>query len=135
MSRIGFSAAIGFLLVAGLGGCAQRERAEAIFQRQNLVASALMEAIAAVEAEWPELAERLYDWEARLRDACGPLQDVALSRIDGGEVGLLRELAARDALAGCEAEARDLETMIRQVDPATADQYFGRPTVALGGDE
>ena len=109
---------------AGLAACAGRDRAEAVFLHQNQVSAALAEAILAAEAEGRDVTGRLYEAEAALDTACGPLQNAGYRQFNQEALDAGQRLAAYQAVDACDAKASEVEALIREVDPETAAYFF-----------
>ncbi len=123
--RLGLIAAF---LAAALTGCAVGERAETLFLYQHRLLLALTTAIVAIEPHDPELAGRLYDSEDELNTVCRALWQAGSRRIEAQEIegGLRWQVFA--SLSACAEKARQVEILLREVDPETAQRYLG------GGD-
>ncbi len=120
-----------FMAVA-LVGCAARERAETLYLYQNRLLVALISAIDTIEPYDPELADRLYDSEDELNTVCRALQQAISRRIEGHEIegGLRWRVFA--SLNACAKKAREVEILLREVDPETAEQVLlglGHPEI------
>ena len=111
--------------LAGLAACASRDRAEAVFLQQNRVSAALAEAILAAEAEGRDVTGRLYEAEAALDAACGPLQEAGYRQFNQEALDAGQRLAAYEAIEACEAKTSEVEALIREVDPETAAYFLG----------
>ena len=111
--------------LAGLAACASRDRAEAVFLHQNQVSAALAEAILAAEAEGRDVTGRLYEAEAALDAACGPLQKAGYRQFNQEALDAGQQLAAYEAVEGCEVKTSEVEALIREVDPKTAAYFLG----------
>ncbi len=109
--------------MAGLGACATRDRAEAVYLYQNRITAALAEAVTAAEAEGREVVDALYEAEASLQRDCGPLQSAGYRRFNQEELDMAEKMAAYESVEACEARAAEVEALIRKVDPETA-AYF-----------
>ena len=84
--------AAALLLLGVIMGCAQSERGEAIFVGQNQVAAALGTMLMEAETQDPRQADRLYDAESSLAEACAPLRQAAQQKMIGEEISLELEL-------------------------------------------
>jgi hypothetical protein len=124
-----------FGLIALLGACATGERAEAIYLQQHRATTALAETIVAAEAEDPELAERLYDTESEIDDACAPLRQAGYRKLYGGEVDGDLQWVILDSLDGCAAKTQEVEVLLWRVDPETAKYFLGGADIALAASE
>ncbi len=122
--RLGFIAAF---MAAALAGCAARERAETLYLYQNRLLVALIFTIDTIEPDDPELADRLYDSEDELNMVCRALQQASSRRIEGHEIegGLRWRVFA--SLNACAEKAREVEILLREVDPETAEQVLLGP--------
>ncbi len=125
-------ALIGAFLAAALTGCAVGERAKTLYLYQQRLLVALTTAIVGIEPHDPELAGRLYDSEDELNTVCRALWRAGSRRIEKHEIeGDLRwqVFASLDA---CAEKAREVETLLREVDPETAEQVLlglGHPEI------
>lgn len=118
------------VLGASLSACSTIEsEAETVFRRQNQVSSALMQAIIAAELDDPDLADRLYDQEDELLQACRPLQKAGYQNLQYGEVEGSVKFAVLNTLRTCAIKSNELADMLRQVDPVAADGFLGLPKV------
>ncbi len=100
---------------ASLGGCALvKERAEALYMRQQDAQSELANTLASVETERPALAERLYRLEDELHSACEPLRVAGQRRFEGADVGSRLELAVMNSLDRCELATGFVERQVQQ---------------------
>jgi hypothetical protein len=122
--RLGLTA--GFLAVAP-GACTVGERAEALYYHQHLLLAALTYTINAVESDDPNLADRLYDSEDELNSACRALWEAGARRIEAREIGDGLRLQVFAILESCAEKTREVEALIRRVDPDTARIYLGGP--------
>ena len=124
-TRLGLIAAF---LAAALTGCAVAERAETLYLYQHRLLVALTTAIVAMEPHDPELADRLYDSEDELNTVCRALWQAGSRRIEAHEIddGLKWEVFA--SLDTCAEKTREVESLLREVDPEAAERYLG------GGD-
>ena len=128
MPRTASLGLIAAFLTAVLTGCAVGERAETLYLYQHRLLVALTTAIVAVEPHDPELAGRLYDSEGELNTVCRALWQAGSRRIEAQEIdgGLKWQVFA--SLDACAAKTREVETLLREVDPEAAERYLG------GGD-
>ncbi len=119
---------IAAFLTAVLTGCAVGERAETLYLYQHRLLVALTTAIATIEPHDPDLADHLYDSEDELNTVCRALWQAGSRRIEAHEIegGLRWQVFA--SLDACAEKTREVETLLREVDPATAERYLG------GGD-
>ena len=127
--RLGLIAAF---MATALAGCAARERAETLFLYQHRLLMALISTIDTIEPYEPELADRLYDSEDELNTVCRALQQASSRRIEGHEIegGLRWQVFA--SLDACAEKAREVETLLREIDPGTAEQVLhdlGHPEI------
>ncbi len=119
-------------MAAALAGCAVGERAETLYLYQHRLLVALISTIDTIEPHDPELADRLYDSEDELNTVCRTLQQASSRWIEGHEIeGDLRwqVFASLDA---CAEKAREVETLLREIDPETAEQILpglGHPEI------
>ena len=122
--RLGLIAAF---MATALAGCAARERAETLFLYQHRLLIALISTIDTIEPHDPELADRLYDSEDELNTVCRALQQASSRRIEGREIedGLRWQVFA--SLNACAEKVREVETLLREVDPETAEQVLLGP--------
>ena len=93
---------------------------------------ALISTIDTIEPYDPELADRLYDSEDELNTVCRALQQASSRRIEGREIedGLRWQVFA--SLNACAEKAREVETLLREIDPETAEQILlghGHPEI------
>ncbi len=119
--RLGLIAAF---MATALAGCAARERAETLYRYQHRLLIALISTIDTIEPHDPELADRLYDSEDELNTVCRALQQASSRRIEGREIedGLRWQVFA--SLNACAEKVREVETLLREVDPETAEQVL-----------
>ncbi len=119
--RLGLIAAF---MAAALAGCAVGERAETLYLYQHRLLVALIFTIDTIEPHDPELADRLYDIEDELNTVCRALQQASSRRIEGHEIegGLRWQVFA--SLDACAEKVREVETLLREVDPETAEQVL-----------
>lgn len=117
------------VLVALIAGCALGPRAKAVFVQQHRASTALTEAILAAEMEEPALAERLYGTEDELNAACGPLQTAGYRRMTEEAVDPALNWAAFTTLQGCAVKTEEVERLLWQVDPETAQYFLTKPTI------
>ncbi len=120
--RLGLTAA--FLAVAP-SACTVGERAEALYFFQHRLLAALTSTIIAVEPDDPDLAERLYDSEDELNSACRALWEAGERRVEAREIQDGLRLRVFAILDSCTEKTREVEALIRRVDPDTADIYLG----------
>ncbi len=115
---------IAAFMAAALTGCAARERAETLYLYQHRLLVALISTIDTIEPFDPELADRLYDSEDELNTVCRALQQASSRRIEGHEIegGLRWQVFA--SLDACAEKAREVETLLREIDPETAEQVL-----------
>lgn len=121
-------AALGFILA--LSGCSMSERAETIYLQQHRASTALTETIVVAETEDPALADRLYDTESALDDACAALREAGYRKMNGKEVDPKLEWAIVDSLDGCSAKAQEVEALLWRIDPVTAHYFLGTSDIA-----
>lgn len=114
-------------VAVALGGCAYRDRAEAVYLYQHRAHSALVATIDSVQADDPALAARLYDAEAALEQACGPLQEAGQRTIYGKDIDPSLELAVVSSLDDCEEMAASIEAVVRETNPVFAQQLLAAP--------
>ena len=119
---------IAAFLTAALPGCAVGERAETLYLYQHRLLVALTTAIVTIEPHDPELAGRLYDSEDELNTVCRALWQAASRRIEAHEIDGGLKWAVFASLDACAEKTREVETLLREVDPAAAERYLG------GGD-
>lgn len=124
-------AVMAVIFSTALVGCTQSERGELVFTRQNQAANALATIIMEAEAQKSATAERLYDAESQLDDACSALREAATLKMSGQSVGLESEILILISLDYCAAETKRIERLIRRSDPAVARFYLGPAPVAL----
>ncbi len=122
--RLGLTAAF---LAAALSACTVGERTEALYFFQHRLLAALTSTIIAVEPDDPGLADRLYDKEDELNLACRALWEAAERRIEAREIGDGLRWRVFAILESCAEKTREVEALIRRVDPETADIYLGGP--------
>ncbi len=115
---------IATFLVVVLVGCAARERAETLYLYQHRLLVALIFTIDTIEPHDPELAGRLYDSEDELNVVCWALQQASSRRFEGHEIegGLRWQVLAN--LNACAEKAREIETLLREIDPETTEQIL-----------
>lgn len=122
---------LAIVLFAMLAGCAQSDRGERIFTRQNRAAAALATVILEVEKKTPHRTEPLYDSESRLDEACAGLREAALRMMNGEPVGPRSKMRALASLDECAAETKRIERLVRRANPEVARFYLGPPATAL----
>ncbi len=93
---------------------------------------ALNSTIDTIEPHDPELADRLYDSEDELNMVCWALQQASSRRFEGHEIegGLRWQVLA--SLDACAEKAREVETLLREIHPETAEQILpglGHPEI------
>ncbi len=114
-------------LAAALSACSVGERAEALYFFQHRLLAALTNTIIAVEPDDPGLADRLYDSEDELNSACRALWEAAERRVEAREIGDGLRWQVFTILESCAEKTREVEALIRRVDPDTARIYLGGP--------
>ena len=116
---------IAAFVAAALAGCAVGERAETLYLYQHRLLVALTSTIVTIELHDPELADRLYDSEDELNTVCRALWQAGSRRIEAHEIegGLRWQVFA--SLDACAEKAREVETLLREVDPEAAERYLG----------
>jgi hypothetical protein len=117
-------ALVALSMAAVLAGCAARERAEALYVYQNRLLAALISTIDTIETDDPELADRLYDSEDELNRVCGALQRASSRRMEGREIDGDFKWQVFASLNACAEKAREVEALLREVDPETAEQVL-----------
>ncbi len=120
-NRLGLIAAF---LAAALAGCAVGERAETLFLYQHRLLVALTTAIVAIEPHDPELAGRLYDSEDELNTVCRALWQAGSRRIEAHEIDGDLKWEVFASLDACAEKTHEVETLLRAVDPETAERYL-----------
>ncbi len=120
--RFGLIAAF---LAAALTGCAVGERAETLYLHQHRLLGALTSTIDTIEPHDPELADRLYDSEDELNTACRALQQASSRRIEAHEIEGALRWQVLTSLDACAERTREVETLLREIDPETAQRYLG----------
>ncbi len=112
-------------LIAALGACTVGERAKALYLHQHQLLAALTSTIDSVEADDPDLADRLYDSEDELISVCRPLWEAGALRAESREIlgGLRWQVFT--ILEPCAKKSREVEALIWRVDPDTARIYLG----------
>ncbi len=121
-NRLGLIAAF---LAAALAGCAVGERAETLYLYQHRLLAALTTAIVAIEPHDPELAGRLYDSEDELNTVCRALWQAGSRRIEAHEIDGDLKWEVFASLDACAETTGEVETLLREVDPETAERYLG----------
>ena len=97
-----------------------RAYAEAVFREQNRVATELAFALEARDLA-PADAARLESAEQRLLGACEGLNDIAVGRREGRDLGRLQQASAARRAPQCERAARDAAGLIESIRQQTAD--------------
>ncbi len=120
--RLGLIAAF---LAGALTGCAVGERAETLYLYQHRLLVVLTTAIVAIEPQDPELADRLYDSENELNTVCRALWQAGSRRIEAREIDDGLRWQVFTSLDACAEKTREVETLLREVDPETAERYLG----------
>ena len=120
--RLGLIAAF---MAAALAGCAVGERAKALYLYQHRLLVALTTAIVAIEPHDPELADRLYDSEDELNTVCRALWQAGSRRIEAQEIDDGLRWQVLTSLDACAEKTREVETLLREVDPEAAERYLG----------
>ncbi len=120
--RLGLIAAF---LAGALTGCAVGERAETLYLYQHRLLVVLTTAIVAIEPHDPELADRLYDSENELNTVCRALWQAGSRRIEAQEIDDGLRWQVFTSLDACAEKTREVETLLREVDPETAERYLG----------
>lgn len=121
-SRAALARLLTAVLLLGLGACATpggsaddegtRQRAERVFRMQNQVTTRAMFAQMDPGTRDAQELERLYEAEAAVREACEPLNRVALSYVDAHEPTLAEKLRVPASLAPCERETQRLDGLL-----------------------
>ncbi len=119
---------IAAFLTATLTGCAVGERAETLYLYQHRLLVALTSTIVTIEPHDPELDDRLYDSEDELNTVCRALWQAGSRRIEAQEIDDGLRWQVFTSLDACAEMTREVETLLREVDPETAERYLG------GGD-
>ena len=122
MIRLGVIAAF---LAAALTGCAVGERAKTLYLYQHRLLVALTTAIVGIEPHDPELAGRLYDSEDELNPVCRALWQAGSRRIEAQEIDDGLRWQVFTSLDACAERTREVETLLREIDPETAQRYLG----------
>ncbi len=122
MIRLGLFAA---RLAAALTGCAGGERAKALDLYQHRLLVALTTTIAGIEHHDPELAGRLYDSEDELNTVCRALWRAGSRRIEKHEIEGDLRWQVFTSLDACAERTREVETLLWEIDPETAQRYLG----------
>ncbi len=121
-TRLGLIAAF---LAAALTGCAVGERAETLYLYQHRLLVALTTAIVAMEPHDPELADRLYDSEDELNKVCRALWRAGRRWIEKHEIDGDLRWQVFTSLDACAERTREVETLLWEIDPETAERYLG----------
>ncbi len=122
--RLGLIAAF---MATALAGCAVGERAETLYLYQHRLLVALISTIDTIEPYDPELADRLYDSEDEINTVCRALQQAGSRRIEGREIEGGLRWQAFASLNACAEKAREVETLLREIYPETAEQVLLGP--------
>ena len=120
--RLGLIAAF---LAAALTGCAVGERAETLYLYQHRLLVALTTALVGIEPHDPELADRLYDSEDELNTVCRALWQAGSRRIEAQEIDDGLRWQVFTSLDACAERTREVETLLWETDPETAQRYLG----------
>ncbi len=120
--RLGLIAAF---MAAALAGCAARERAETLYLYQNRLLVALISTIDTIEPDDPELADRLYDSEDELNMVCRALWRAGSRWIEKHEIDGDLRWQVFTSLDACAERTREVETLLWEIDPETAERYLG----------
>ncbi len=118
-----------FGLVAFLGGCAIGDYVEAVFLQQHNVLYALTQIIDTAETDAPELAENLYVTEASINQACAPIQQLGANKMHGDRIDFALTVSAYNASAECERKASEVESILRRIDPETAESFLKKSKI------
>ena len=118
-------ALIAAFLAAALTGCAVGERAETLYLYQHRILVALTTALVGIEPQDPELADRLYDSEDELNTVCRALWQAGSRRIEKHEIEGDLRWQVFTSLDACAEKTREVETLLREVDPEAAERYLG----------
>ena len=124
MIRLGLIAA---LLAMALTGCAVGERAKTLYLYQHRLLVALTTAIVGIEPHDPELAGRLYDSEDELNTVCRALWRAGRRQIEKHEIEDDLRWQVFTSLDACAERTREVETLLREIDPETAEQVLLGP--------
>lgn len=92
-----------------------RSRAEQVFLYQSRVADALLDRYPLLDV-FSAADPRLVAAEARMTEACGPLTQVVLSRLEGRDPPLMLRLQVLYTTDDCERAARRIERLMRATD-------------------
>ena len=116
---------IAALLAMALAGCAVGERAETFYLYQHRLLVALTSTIVTIEPHDPELADRLYDSEDELNTVCRALWQAGSRRIEAQEIDDGLRWQVFTSLDACAERTREVETLLWETDPETAQRYLG----------
>ncbi len=117
-------------LLAGLGGWALSDQAENVHLQQHRASTALTDAILAAESSDPDLAERLYVVEAAFAKSCARLREAAARRINNQPSDSDHMWSVYRSLDRCSAKTREVERLLRVVDPESAAYFLDGPKLA-----
>ena len=95
----------------------QRTCPQSVFEQQNRLSTALMHAIFTAETEGAEHVQPLYEAEARLKEACAPVNRAAYLKMNQQEIDGALGLAVMSTLDDCEQTAADTEKLLWQMAP------------------
>ena len=112
-----------FGLIAFLGGCTDGKYVKAVFMQQHNVLYALTQIIDSAETDAPELAEKLYLSEASINRACAPIQKLAITKMHGDTIDFALKVSAYNATVECARKAGEIESILRRMDPETAENF------------
>ena len=118
--------AAALVLVGMIASCAQAERGESVFIGQNKAAAALGSMLMEAEMQDPNKAERLYDAETTLAEACAPLRKAAQQKMAGKDVGFELQHLIFNSLDHCAAATKRVENLVWETDPAVGRFYLTR---------
>ncbi len=116
---------IAAFLAAALSACSAREQAKALYFHQHRLMVALIDTVAAVEPDQPDLADLLYDKEEQLYSACWALWEAGQRRIEGRDIEDELRWQVFEILDSCAEKIHEVEALVWQVDPDTAEIYLG----------
>ncbi len=123
---------IAAFIAAALAGFAAVERTETLYLYQHRILVVLISTIDTIEPYDPELADRLYDSEDELNTVCRALQQASSRRIEGREIEGDLRWRVFVSLNACAEKAREVETLLREIGPETAEQVLlglGHPEI------
>ncbi len=109
------------ILALGLAGCVYT--VEEVFYAQNNATEALMWAMSNPDLTDEQL-EKLAKIEEKLIIACQPVNHLAITSLEGKEVGVAEGMEANTAKNSCARQIKKVEKLLWEIDPEVAAAYW-----------